>query len=305
MPVSSFQNKKELKFVITLGGGSFGSSTANQITLEGYRAVVDIDKAGGMMMGTLRAQIYGVSQSDMNSCVTFPYQPQKLGQGATIRFNTIQVFAIDGGQETLVFTGNIVNAWGNYQAQPDVFLSVQAQSTFAAQLTPVAPTSYNGAIDVATAMSQLASQMGLNFENNGVTGKILQNQYLPNTALEQAKTLAQAAGIWLYIDNGVLAITPANAPRNYPIPLIDATTGMVSYPTFDGFGINFQILFNPSVVFGGSVQISSTSQTPSLKVPINKTWIVSSLRLRLESEKPGGAWFMSIRGTQSGLTITS
>jgi hypothetical protein len=37
--MASFDNKKELRFVITLGQGGFGSSSNNQITLEGYRAV--------------------------------------------------------------------------------------------------------------------------------------------------------------------------------------------------------------------------------------------------------------------------
>ena len=53
---TSFQNKKELRFVITLGTGSFGSTSNNQITLEGFRATVSIDKAGFRQMGTLRAR---------------------------------------------------------------------------------------------------------------------------------------------------------------------------------------------------------------------------------------------------------
>jgi hypothetical protein len=45
--MSSFTNKKALKFVITLGTGSFGSSANNQITLQGFRAIVSIDRGGG------------------------------------------------------------------------------------------------------------------------------------------------------------------------------------------------------------------------------------------------------------------
>ena len=290
--MSSFDNKKELKFIITLGTGSFGSSSNNQITLQGYRAVVDIDKAGGLQMGTLRAQIFGVSQSDMNSAVTLQWKPKAFIP------NTVQVFAIDGDQETLVFTGNIINAWGDYQSMPDVFLMIQAQAAYFNQLQPVPPTSYSGNVDVATAMSQLASQMGLTFENNGVNVQ-LSNQYLPNTALEQAKTLAAAAGIWLYIDNGILAITPSNTPRNKPVAQISAQSGMVGYPTFDGVGVNFKTLFNPSVTFGGSVNIQTDIPQAA------GTWIVTSVALKLESEKPGGSWFMQIRGNQSGLAITS
>ena len=100
----SFSDKKQLRFVITLGTGKFGSSNNDQIILQGFRAIADIDKAGGMMMGTLRAKIYGVKQADMNSVTTLQWKP-----GSRIA-NTIEVYAIDGAAETLVFAGNIVNA---------------------------------------------------------------------------------------------------------------------------------------------------------------------------------------------------
>lgn len=45
---TSFENKKALRFVITLGTGKFGSSNNDQIILQGFRASVDIDKAGGV-----------------------------------------------------------------------------------------------------------------------------------------------------------------------------------------------------------------------------------------------------------------
>ena len=290
--MASFDNKKELKFVITLGTGTFGSSSNNQITLQGYRAIVNIDKAGGMMMGTLRAQIYGVSQSDMNSCVTLQWKPRSFIP------NTVQVFAIDGQTQTLIFSGNIVNAWGNYDAMPDVFLMIQAQAAYLAQITSVKPRSYDGSIDVATVIAQIANQIGFNFEPNGVNTP-LSNQYLGNTALEQAKTLAKAAGIDLYVDDGVLAITLPNMPRNKPIPLISAQTGMKGYPTFDGIGVNLEIFFNPSVIFGGSIKIQTDIPQAA------GVWIVTSVSHQLESEKPGGAWFSRIRGNKSGLAIVT
>lgn len=288
---TSFENPKSLKFLITLGTGKFGSSNSNQITLQGFRARVRIDKAGGMQMGTLRAQIYGVSQSNMNSATTLQWKPKAYIP------NTIQVFAIDGQRETLVFSGNIVNAWGNYQNMPDVFLEIQAQAAYFNQLEGVNPTSYKGQIDVVAAMSQLAKNMNLAFENNGVSGISLVNQYLPNTYLEQAKTLAQAAGIWLYIDDGTLAITPAFFPRSKPVPLISKDTGLKSYPTFDGIGVNFQTYFNPSITFGGSIQIETS-------IPQARgTWIVTSIAHDLDSTMPNGQWFSTVRGNQTGLAV--
>lgn len=283
-------NKKRLKFIITLGTGKFGASDNDQIVLEGYRATADIDKAGGMMMGTLRARIYGVTQDDMNSITTLQWKPQE-----TIP-NTVEVYAIDGNTETLIFAGNIVNAWGDYQTMPEVYLRLQAQSAFINQLKPVPPRSFKGSIDVASVMSQIAKDLGYNFENNGVN-VTLTDVYLPNTGLEQAKDLAHAANVDLYLDDKTLAITPANSPRGELIPEISAESGLMGYPTFDGIGVNFQTLFNPSITFGGRIKLVTDIKQAKGE------WIVTSIGYRLESEKPGGAWLANVRGNANGLAI--
>jgi len=91
-------DKKSLKFVITIKD--------QVIELEGFRAIVDIEKAGGVQMSTLRARIFGVAQADMNSITTLQWRP-----GWKIP-NTVEVYAMS---DKLVFAGNIVNAWGDYQ----------------------------------------------------------------------------------------------------------------------------------------------------------------------------------------------
>lgn len=287
----SFDNKKQLRFKITLGTGKFGSSDNDTITLQGFRAAVDIDKAGGMMMGTLKARIYGVKQEDMNSITTLQWKPK------TWIPNTIEVTAIDGATETLIFAGNIVNAWGDYQGMPDVHLQIQAQSAFFGALNSIPPKSYKGAIDVAVAMKQIADDLGLTFENNGVSAQLV-DMYLPNTALEQAKELAKAAGCWLYIDDKILAITPENAPRKGIIPEISKDSGLVGYPTFDGVGVNFRAMFNPGVIFGGLVKLTTDVTHAAGE------WIVTSVAYHLESEKPNGQWFAHIRGNANGLAVT-
>ena len=152
------------------------------------------------MMGTLRAKIYGVKQEDMNSVTTLQWKP-----GSRIA-NTVEVFAIDGAAETLVFAGNIVNAWGDYQSMPDVFLHIQAQACFFNGLQAVQPLSIKGGVDVAVVMARIAKDMGLVFENNNVS-VMLTDVYVANTLKEQALELARAANFSLYIDDKVLAIT--------------------------------------------------------------------------------------------------
>lgn len=288
----SFSDKKQLRVVVTLGTGKFGSSNNDQITLQGFRTIVDIDKAGGVQMGTLRAKIYGVRQQDMNSITTLQWKP------GTLIPNTVEAFAIDGAAETLVFAGNIVNAWADYQSMPDVYLHIQAQSAFFNQLKAIPPRSFKGRVDVASIMGQIARDLGYSFENNGVATQ-LTDIYLPNTGMEQAKDLARAAGCDLYLDDKILAITPPNVPRRVIIPVISPATGLIGYPTFDGTGVNFQALFNPAVTFGGSIKLETDVQQAAGE------WVVTSVAHRLESEKPGGAWFSTIRGNANGFAVTS
>jgi hypothetical protein len=287
----SSSNKKELRVVVTLGTGSFGASKGNQITMEGFRASVEVEVAGAQQWGTLRAQIYGVSQSDMNQITTLQYKA-----GTIIGNNKVDVYAIDGAQETLVFSGNIVNAWANYNSMPDVFLMIQAQMAYHAALTPVPPRSFKGPVDVASVMSQIVQGMGFTFENNGVTTQ-LSGVYLPGTGMDQALSLAQQAGVDLYLDNNVLAITPPDTPRGTLIPELSSGSGNVGYPTFDGVGVNFETLFNPSIRPGGAIKLTTSVKAIN---DISTQWIVRSLSHKLESEKPGGAWFTTVRGNLNG-----
>lgn len=286
----SLSNAKKLRFIITLGTGTFGSSNNNRIILDGYRSTANIEKAGGMMMGTLKAKVYGVSQADMNSITTLQWKPQQR------ILNTVEVIAIEGLTETYVFSGNIVNAWGDYQGIPDVFLNIQAQSAFFNGIQSAKPTSVKGGVNVAIIMKKLADQMALTFENNGVDTVIV-DPYSSGTLKDQALYYSNACNFDMYIDDKIMAITQRNRPRSGAVPIISAESGMVGYPTFDGIGVNFQTLFNPAVTFGGSIDLRTDVKQAAGK------WVVTSMSHNLESEKPGGAWFSNVRGTATGLAI--
>ena len=287
----SFSNKKQLKFVITLGVNTFnGTAGANQIILQGYRAVVDVDRAGGVQMGTLRARIYGLTENDINSITTYQMQQGEKPQ------NTVEVYAIDGDAQSLAFMGNIVRAWGDYQNAPDVFLTIQAQAAYFNQLRTIAPVSYKGGIPVATIMQNLAATMGYQFENNGVTA-ILVDPYLSSNALDQMREVAAAARITAIIDNDTLAIFPIGGWRQGNMPLISPESGLIGYPTFDGVLMQSQILYNPGVVQGCKVTIQS-----AIKQACGE-WIIGQVSHRLESERVGGMWSSLIRGTRDGLAI--
>jgi hypothetical protein len=301
---TSFQNPKELRFIITLeqDGATFdGSFSSNQITLQGFRATCDIAKAGGVQMNTMSAQIYGVSQSHMNTLTSLQWQ---LG---TIKRNQIEVYAIDGSQETLIYVGNIGNCWANYAGMPEVFLEIQAFAGFINQITPVSPTSVPGpTVDVGTIMGNLAQSMGYVFENNLLQPITLDKIYLSGALWDQAQTLARMAKCDLYLDDNVLAITTSGNPRgtqSTQVPQISAASGMIGYPTFGsdtrGPTIVVQTLFNPSIRFGGQIELVTSIQ-PAITNALppaqraNGFWIVNSIGHHLQSETPGGAWFSRV-----------
>jgi hypothetical protein len=279
----SFENKKRLRFTITLANG-------DRLTLEGFRAAADIEKAGGMQMGTLRARIYGVSMSDMNAVTTLQWRPDFT------RPNTIEVVAIDGDSETLVFAGNIVNAWGDYRGMPDVFLHVQAQAAYFHQQRPIPPFSVSGGIDCALVMKRIADGLGLAFENNNVNVTIT-DIYLAGNLVDQAREVSLAGDFDYYIDDKVLAITNRYEPRVDYVAEISPESGLVGYPTFDSIGVTIEALFNPAVTFGGKVNLRTDIARAS------GSWTVVSLSHHLEAEKPNGAWHSVIRGSAHGFAI--
>ena len=282
---------KSLKATITLGKGTFAGG-GNQVILTGLRIVADIDKAGGISMGTARFKIYGMRQVDMNQLTMLAFHP------LTNPNNTIRIEATDDGITSVAYDGTIISAWAEYQAAPDVYLTMTAMTGYYASINPVTPTSFKGATDVATIMSGLAAQMGFAFEGNGVSVS-LSNPYLQGTALEQARSVARAANLDLYLDDKTLAITQKGVARGtQAIPLISKDTGLVGYPSFDRMGISFTCLYNPAILFGGLIKIQSAVTIA------NGQWRVVSVGHTLESEKPSGAWFSHIWCTDNVLTVS-
>lgn len=282
----SLANKKNLKIVITLGTKSFGDY--DQVILQSYRASVSISLAGGLQYGQLDAQIYGMNPSDMAAITT--YAP-RVG---AFKPNTVLVYAIDGEQESLIFTGNIVTAWADYQSMPNVHLNIQAQAAYDARLKMVPPRSFKGAVNVSTVMNEIARSMGYSFVDNGVN-VILENIYLPDSGMNQAQKLADMASITMIVENQTIIISPKGKPRASDKVIISAKTGMVGYPTFDGVTVICRTLFNPAIAQFGLINIETDVQNAA------GDWMVLSMNHNLDSENPGGQWFSTIQAVNPKL----
>ena len=287
--MSGSYTQKLLTVQFTLGTGTFGETGQNILTISGLRVSATVVKSGGAALGSAQIRIFGMTQSQMNQLST-------LGLLITqVRRNTVTLMAGDAiSGMSQVFTGTIVNAWSDYQGAPQVSFNVEAYAAYLDAIKPVAPTSYPpGGTDVATIMAGLATQMGLQFENNGVSAK-LASPYFPGTAKDQAQRCADAANINWVIDNGVFAIWPKNAVRSGSAVVISPETGLVGYPIFDSMGVILRTLFNPLIRYGCLVQVDSSL------TPANGVWSVYALTYDLSCMTPGGPWFNTMKTARQG-----
>lgn len=274
--------RRLLNVTFTLGEGSFGSDGKNTVTLEGLRISAKIVNAGGYSMATLSMRVYGMTKSQMDHLSTLGMEI------ALFRRNSVLLQAGDEGSVLgTVFTGTITNAWADFQGQPDVGFQVEAHEGLIEALIPSVPKSYTGPTDVAVILSGLAEEMGLPFENNGVS-VILNTPYYAGSPRNQAWAAAKAANIGISLDKGILAIWNKGQARGGTAPLVSASTGMVGYPAYTSKGIAVKTVFNPSIGFQQKIQVESSL------TPASGSWITHALNHDLESNLPGGQWFSMV-----------
>jgi hypothetical protein len=286
---------KYLSFSFSLAQGNFqgGGNSATVMTAPG-------DNAGNLGLrasvhiveptGQLEATIYGLPLSLMNQLTTLP------GILNTVANNKITVQAGDASGMQVAFTGDIFTAYMDGSAQPHVPFRVSANSAILSRIKPTPPTSVAGSADVATIMGQLASTMGLQFENNNVSVKIA-NLYLHGAAKVQVEQLAKMAGIQHIVSKGKLAIWNSGQSRSGSPVLVSKDTGMVGYPSFSSACIIVKSLFNPSLESGGQITVQSDITAAC------GTWTIISLVYDLESFMPRGKWFQTMTATKSGQQV--
>lgn len=275
--------KRKIDITFNLGLGTFGEDKGSDVTLSGHRVSLSLSLAGGASQPTAQFRIFGLPLSMMN-------QLTRIGPiTGEFRVNNVLIAAgDDGGPMSVVHMGTIYTAFADFNAAPDVAFDVISRSGLVESMRPVNARSYKGATDAADVMSDLAAEMNVAFERNGVS-VILQNPYFPGTALAQVQRCADAAHIDYTLDRGTLAVWSRNGSRMASSDIrIAADTGMIGYPAFTSGGVALRTLFNPAVVLGSKVQVES-----ELTVA-NGRWNVYSVAHTLETEVPNGQWFTDI-----------
>lgn len=259
------------------------SGGADTVIVENLRMSSSIQHAGGPSDGTLDLTIYGLSLSTINRLSTLGMQINLVPKNAIV----LEAGDDIAGMST-VFTGYVLTAFGDFNAVPDVSFHITAHTLAPYAAIPAKASSFPGSADIATIMSGFAALLGLKFENSGVTGS-LSNAYFSGSAKTQAQECADAAGIsWNHGEGGILAIWPKNGAREGQIPKVSPATGMKGYPTYTAYGISVETIYNPSIGFGGKIQVESALTAAC------GTWAVYGLSHLLECDMPDGAWFSTV-----------
>ncbi len=281
------QRAIRIRFILVDSGGN------EVIDLTDHRcdAIVQ-NPGGGINVGMLQLRVYGMKQTDMNILSTNGLHPLAVKQ------NEVFVSAGDvGGNIQQIFSGTINAAYVDYSDMPNVSFNVQAVSGFYHQIAPIAPNSYKGAVDVASVIQSITKSMGFAFQNNGVTAKV-KDQYLPGTAIQQIKRIAEASSTIVSIENNTVTIWPNGSYRDSDVVDISPSTGMVGYPMFTPYGITVKHEFNPHVVIGRKVNVTSSEARAS------GGWATQFVTHELSTLAPNGPWFTTMNLTENTLYVS-
>jgi hypothetical protein len=292
-PITSSGNyiQRRIDLIFEIGRGKNGEDGTELITIRGLRVSAQIEKLSAIVGGSGACQVavYGLPFELINALSSMGEQIP------LVRKNKITVLAGDQNSVAEVFSGDIVEAWADFNAMPDVAMTISAMPGLLAAVKPVDALSVDGTVDAVLLMRQLADRMGYQFENSGVPATMLDHPYYPGTAMDQAGAIAVAAHINWTIDHDTLAIWPINGFRpGGDIPLISRETGMIGYPSYARNGIKVRSAFNPAIKFGGKMKIDCEIHGATGE------WIIFMMSHDLMSEAPDGPWFTDLEGYRLG-----
>ncbi|MDI3361140.1 hypothetical protein QQF21_17865 [Lelliottia sp. V89_10] len=278
--------KRTLKFEFTLKDGAFDESGNNILTIDNIKAEIEIGAYGGITGTTLEARVYGLSIDNM---ALLSYKGIQLN-GA--KQNMMKVWADDRP----VFFGSITNCFADLNQMPDAPLIISAFSTGFDQSITAAPFSKEGVASVNEIITTIAASIGYTVINNGVLAK-LENPYFEGNPISQIQQCAHAAGIEIDFRLGAIYIWPQGGSIDDTIPLISPQHGLIGYPVFSNYGINFQCQYSDLILRGRKIQLETSLPNGS------GVYTVQSAVHHLSTWTEGGPWSTIVWASIGQLTV--
>lgn len=278
--------KRILKFQFTLSEGVFEEPGNNILTIENIKSELEIGAYGGISGTTLEARVYGLSIKNM---ALLSYKGIQYN-GA--KQNMMKVWAGDRP----VFFGAITNCFADLNQMPDAPLIISAFSTGFDQSITAPPFSKEGVASVSEIITTIAASIGYTVVNNGVLAK-LENPYFEGNPIAQIQQCAHAAGIEIDFRLGAIYIWPQGGSVDDTIPLISPRHGLIGYPVFSNYGINFQCQYSDLILRGRKVQLETDLPNGS------GVYTVQSAQHHLSTWSEGGPWSTIVWASIGQLTV--
>lgn len=280
--------KKVLRTTITLAGDEFDTTGSNVLIADKLRTSAVIRFGGGAVMPSADITIWGLNLDAMHKLMRIRWQD------INSMMNRVKLEAGEAGEKLInVFEGNITFAYIDTSNAPEISLKIQSMMGVLETYKPANPISWQGEKSVVEAIQEIADRMGYILQNDGVPEDLVMHDVtLGETDLNKIRKLCKDYEIDLYVEHGLIAITPQGAPRKLAIPVLTPETGLIGYPVPTIQGIDVKCLWNPQVRFGGIIRVEN-----SIMETTNGDWRAFGVTAHLESELNGGNWFMEIQAS--------
>lgn len=186
--------------------------------------------------------------------------------------------------------GVIVNAWADFNAAPSPVFKIEANCGLFPALIPQPPISVNGNQTVTGLIDQITKEIGYTLENNDITASI-KDCIIDGDPVTKMRRIADAVGVDLIFDDEKVVLIKNHGTRKTQgsVPLINATNGMIGYPTFTNNGINVSTFFRPDLRIGANFKLETIVPRAS------GTWKITGLRHELCANDPSAqSWKTNI-----------
>lgn len=164
---------------------------------------------------------------------------------------------VDAGRQSYgtfrLFEGDVFQ--GGATQPPDIGIILNSLTNNFIKSQTVA-VNQSAMVDLKTIAQQIADTNGLKLEYNA-SPKQIGNYSFTGSPDQQIHALNDMGGIIACVDNGVLIVGDAGAPRGTTIRQINANTGMVGVPQPTAEGAIVQIMLDNTLQIGQEVQVTS------------------------------------------------
>lgn len=255
------------------------------ITFKDFAVSVSIDKSGCPAYPKASVVLKGLSLNTMERLTHLGFKSFSLKR------NKINISAGEKGKTlSVVFKGEIVNAWADFNATPSPVFKIEANCGLFPALIPQPPISVNGNQTVTGLIDQITKEIGYTLENNDITASI-KDCIIDGDPVTKMRRIADAVGVDLIFDDEKVVLIKNHGTRKTQgsVPLINATNGMIGYPTFTNNGINVSTFFRPDLRIGANFKLETIVPRAS------GTWKITGLRHELCANDPGSqSWKTNI-----------